>query len=793
MGIRLLARIASTWAAGLGVAWAGTASRSPHWIPKFAHQPVPSVSAPFLPGSFGVDGPRFAAFKAMAAHFRMDSTRHWELKDGRLRISYDLMQDLAGGALAPGEGRLGEKLAEALAAKGLALEPSGFAHAQYLPGDEQVLAGPQWAIHNTGAELGGRPGQAGIDVNIEKVWDKFSGSDSLVIAVVDAGFDFGHPDLKGRNWINQAEAKGKPGVDDDGNGYVDDSIGWDFVDNDNNPQDVHGHGTITGSIIAAGFDNQIGIAGALANARIMPVRVLDASGHGDEAVIAKGIQYAVRNGAKAVNFSIGGSADNAAMKTAFQAAQSAGVPIVVASGNDSIDLNLHPTYPACYPYDNIIVVGAHDHAGLMSHFSNWGHTAVHLAAPGEFVTTCSMPDPVYPWGSYFETDDIGWDTVGAWRLTKVAPLERTQSIEWVSGSNASLTSRDTLDLRGIKGGVLIFRIDFKAVNKYDGLILEANKVDSSNWITLAAFGGQVSGGILQSLALTDVDGSRFRLRFRTTLPSLFSATGRTLKIDELVLKVPNADPAAVHGYHQYDGTSVAAPYVTAYVGLLRLACDRMGVPFSRARALAGVDTMASLAGKVSSGGRLDMYKGLRFYLETLPNLRVTDSTALTWKAGEKVEYSLAVDPFVPETYAYSVGGLPPGVGIDGAGKLTWVPTEAQAGSYAVRFAAEGPTTLRRLLTVKIEPANPNPVPVARFPAVAREWEMGGRNFRFPPGMESGRHLIEVSAVDAAGRTTVLTRRWMEAPALGPAPALAPAAAGFREWRVRADGISLPAR
>jgi hypothetical protein len=372
---------------------------------------------------------------------RLDSTRHWEIKDGRLRISYDLMQDLAGGTLAPGEGRLGDKLAAILAARGVAMEASVPAGANYLPGDPQLLAAPQWAVHNTGAAFGDRPGTAGIDVGIEKVWDKFSGSDSLVVAVVDAGFDFQHPDLKGRNWINKAEANGKPGVDDDGNGYVDDSLGWDFVDNDNDPSDVHGHGTITSSLIAAGFDNQIGIAGAVAHARIMPIRVLDASGHGDEAVIAKGIQYAVRNGAKAINFSIGGSADNPAMKAAFQAAQTAGVPIIVASGNDGIDLNLHPTYPASYPFDNIIVVAAHDHAGLMSKFSNFGRTAVHLAAPGEFITACTLPDPVYPWGSYFETDDIGWDSVGAWRLTKVAPLERTQSIEWVAGSNASITSK----------------------------------------------------------------------------------------------------------------------------------------------------------------------------------------------------------------------------------------------------------------------------------------------------------------------------------------------------------------
>src|SRR5437879_3524653 len=106
MGIRVSIRIAGLWAAGLGMAWAGTASRIP-WVPKISHQPIPAVSSPFRWGSFGIDGPRLAAFKALTAHMRMDSTRHWEVKNGRLCISYDLMQDLAGGNLAPGEGRLG--------------------------------------------------------------------------------------------------------------------------------------------------------------------------------------------------------------------------------------------------------------------------------------------------------------------------------------------------------------------------------------------------------------------------------------------------------------------------------------------------------------------------------------------------------------------------------------------------------------------------------------------------------------------------------------------------------------
>jgi hypothetical protein len=631
---------------------------------------------------------------------------------------------------------------------------------------------------------------AGLDIGIERVWYKFPGSDSLVVAVVDAGFDFLHPDLKGRNWINKAEAAGKPGVDDDGNGYVDDSLGWDFVENDNDPQDYHGHGTLTGSLIAAGFDNQMGIAGAIAQARIMPLRVLDASGHGDESAIAKGIQYAVKNGAKAINFSIGGSADNTAMRTAFQAARTAGVPIVVAAGNDAIDLDAHPTYPAAYGYDNILVVAAHDHAGELCSFSNYGKAMVHLAAPGEFVPACGLPGPIYPYMAEFDTDDLGWDTTGSWRISKVNPIVGTGTLEWLGGNNATITSRDTMDMRGLKGAVLYFITRYKGATKNDALIVEANKVGSSTWTTIGVLGGDVDSSAIQSAALTGLDGSRFRLRFRTSLSASVSSTGRIFRIDEITLRYLDTSPAGVRGYLETSGTSVAAPYVTAYAALLRLACDRMGVTFTRARALAGIDSAAALAGKVSTGGRLDMYKGLKFYLETLPELRVTDSTALAWKTGRKVEYTLAVDPLPQAAYAYSVLGMPAGVGIDGAGKLVWTPAEAQAGTYTLRFAAEGPTTLRKSLIIKVELSDPDPVPLAHLPSAAREWEFGGRRFRFPAEMESGRHLVEIAAADAMGRMTILARTWMEAPALRPAPALAAKPAGFHGWRVRADGIPL---
>jgi hypothetical protein len=766
-----------------------------------AHRPAadPGLTSRHLPASLEIGSDaQFRLFKALAGRVKTDSTRHWEISGGRLRISYDLLQDLTGGNLPNTGGGLGDRFSSFLARDhGIEFRSGGTAHGTYLPNDKWLQA-PQWALKNPGTTLGNRPGKAGVDIDIERVWDKFGGSDSLVIAVVDAGFDFNHPDLKGRNWINRAEADGKPGADDDNNGYVDDSLGWDFVDNDNLPQDYHGHGTFTSSAIAAGFDNGEGIAGALAQAKIMPIRVLDASGHGDESRIAKGILYAVKNGAKAVNFSIGGDGDNPALRSAFQAARDAGVPIIVAAGNDTHDLNVTPAYPASYNYDNMLVVAAHDHAGLLCAFSNYGKTAVHLAAPGEFILVAGLPDPKEAWKDDFESGTLRWSAAASeFALSNASPVDGAQSLAWVSGNNVSATAPDTIDLTGVKGATIRFRMDFKpAYNNVDVVIVEANKIGTAIWTEIAVIPIS-TGDLVQAYGLQDLDGSRFKLRFRTSLNTRFSATGRALRIDDVVVAKPDPDPPKEPVYTVTGGTSLAAPYVTAYVGLQRLACDRMGLPWTRARALAGVADDPDLAGKVATNGRLDVYKGLEFYLSTLPDFRVADSTVSVWTEGRKVQYALSLSPAPEQAYAFSGGDLPPGAAIDGAGMLTWNPTADQVGEYTVRLFATGPTVLRKALTFSVRQELPvairseAPGLAAASGVAPAAWRWGGQSFRLRPGLTEGRHLVEVFGTDAAGKVRLLKRDWMDSRAFLQAQGTPrPDAAVIKRLQIRVDGIFL---
>jgi hypothetical protein len=767
-------------------------------LPAFPHPDFPGsgravppeISSGFLPHRFEPeDSLQLAGFKALASRLRMDSTRHWSVAHGRLEISHDLLQELAagGGAIQWGRGPA-QGLADFLRqAHGIRLHPSLPGFGRYVPDDSLFPVGPQWALINPGIDLPGAPAKAGVDVNVEKVWDQFSGSDSLVIAVVDAGFNFSHPDLAGRHWVNEREAKGAPGVDDDGNGFVDDSIGWDFVDNDNRPDDYHGHGTMVSSVIAANFDNRMGVAGVLAQGKIMPVRVLDASGHGDQNDIAKGILYAVNNGASVINFSIGGGGDNTALKNAFQTAHSKGVPIVAAAGNDSVDLDKHPAFPSNLGLDNVVMVAAHNPMGAISPFSNFGATTVHLAAPGEKILVCSVPGRKSLWTEGFESGLGNWKVTGGLSLSTAQPLEGKQSLVWTAGNNDTAVTAGFLDLTAVKGATLRFLLTYAPASAFDALIVEGNREGTSQWVEIAVFAQPAGPDAAVTFGLQDLDGSRFKLRLRTALTGLRSSAGRALKLDGLDITHPDPNPPSPEIYDVAGGTSLAAPHVAAYLGLQRLACDRMGLTWTRARALEGVTPEAELAGKMSTGARLNMYKGLSFYLSTLPSLRVRDSTALAWHTGETAQYLVDVFPAPPQAYRLSDSGLGADAQLDSAaGKLTWLPRKA--GAYALTLLAEGPTVLRKRMALNVQV----PVVTRAAPGQSAMLRLGYQAFRLPD-LPSGRKAwLEIFGTDALGRSKLLKRGWVVADEGGATwPEMPENPFAFRRLRVFLDGRELP--
>ncbi|MFN8589390.1 MAG: S8 family serine peptidase [Candidatus Eisenbacteria bacterium] len=234
-----------------------------------------------------------------------------------------------------------------------------------------------YGLHNAG-QTGGTPG---ADVRAEAAWDLTTGNPELLVGVVDTGFDWTHPDLAANVWTNPGEIPGN-GVDDDGNGYVDDVHGWDFVNHDANPMDDNGHGTHVSGTIAAVGNNGIGVTGVAWHARLVGLKFLNSSGGGSTADAITAILYATRIGVRVLNNSWGGSQYSQALRDAIVLANDAGIVFVAAAGNAGSDNDVRPTYPASYELPNIITVAATDRDDQLAPFSNWGAISVDLAAPG---------------------------------------------------------------------------------------------------------------------------------------------------------------------------------------------------------------------------------------------------------------------------------------------------------------------------------------------------------------------------------------------------------------------------
>jgi subtilisin family serine protease len=229
--------------------------------------------------------------------------------------------------------------------------------------------------------------QGDAPMGIDTAWRQTTGTD-VTVAIIDSGIDLGHPDLAPNLWTNPGEVPGN-GVDDDGNGYVDDVHGYDFVDNDGTPQDANGHGTHVAGIVGARGGNGIGGAGVAWQARLMAIRVLDDQARGTTAAVAAGIRYAVDNGARIVNLSLAGPTSTPDLEDAVRYAQAHGVLIVAAAGNDGADLATAPTYPAAYGEDNVLGIAATTREGGLSSVSDYGPGA-DVAAPGEQILSTAL-------------------------------------------------------------------------------------------------------------------------------------------------------------------------------------------------------------------------------------------------------------------------------------------------------------------------------------------------------------------------------------------------------------------
>ena len=228
--------------------------------------------------------------------------------------------------------------------------------------------------------------------DIHRAWDITSGNSEVLIAVIDTGVDYYHPDLKDNIDVNSGEIHWN-GIDDDGNGYTDDIYGWDVAgnqaglqDSDKDPMDVDGHGTHVSGIIAAVGNNGRGIAGVNWSTRILPIKVqADDANFFEDADVIEALYYARDRGVHIVNCSFGGSSFSQLEFDAFEDLRQSGILAVCAAGNDSKDTDAIPNYPSAYNLDNIIAVAAGDSGDNLASYSNFGAESVDVMAPGSSI------------------------------------------------------------------------------------------------------------------------------------------------------------------------------------------------------------------------------------------------------------------------------------------------------------------------------------------------------------------------------------------------------------------------
>lgn len=260
-------------------------------------------------------------------------------------------------------------------------------------------ADPNYLVHIAGAPNDPEfPFQSGLSgIQVPQAWDVLpSMMSQVLVAVLDTGVEDTHPDLTDAIWQNPGEMgldsngadKRSNQADDDLNGYVDDWRGWDMVSNDNQAQDDNGHGTHLAGIIAARSNNNLGVAGIAPNARILPVKVLDAGGQSDHIKVARGIIYATDMGARIINLGLGGDGTSALLNNAVDYALAHNVIVIAAGGNTS-DASVQ--YPASYT--GVVAVGAVDESYTHASFSTTG-AYIGITAPGVNIPS-TFPGGVY--------------------------------------------------------------------------------------------------------------------------------------------------------------------------------------------------------------------------------------------------------------------------------------------------------------------------------------------------------------------------------------------------------------
>lgn len=461
-----------------------------------------------------------------------------------------------------------------------------------------------WGLENTGQSVNGLAGTLGADIAFRAAWQMARAPEQeIVVAVADTGLDITHPDLAGNIWTNPAEIAGN-GLDDDGNGRIDDVHGYDFADDTPAMTDSGSHGTHVAGTIAATGNNGAGIIGVQPYAKIIPLKV---SSDGDTmatSALLDAFEYLIQLKEKGVNIvalnaSYGGSSSTTAERRSIEALEAAGIILCAAAGNDGDDLSLRSNYPASYASENILSVAAIGQNGELALWSNYDHEAVDLAAPGENIYSTlplnqALRTSLSVQGASYEAAAIQYAgiTDGPGGLTGGlihCGLGYPENFPAEVAGQIALISRGTLTfaekVQNAQAAGATAAVIYNHVDEGEPL---------GNW----TLGGE--GGWIPALEISQSDGEALR----ALLPAAATLVN---------------GPDLTAAYVFEDGTSMATPHVAGAVAFAALNFPGDTMAQRRARILASVTPSASLASTTATGGYLNLRGIVDADNDTLPD------------------------------------------------------------------------------------------------------------------------------------------------------------------------------
>lgn len=502
------------------------------------------------------------------------------------------------------------------------------------------------------------PASPASDMDSTQAWEVSTGSPEVVVALIDSGVDYTHPDLVENIWVNPGEIPDN-GIDDDGNGYVDDVHGIDTGDDDSDPMDYNGHGTHVAGIMGAEGNNGLGVCGVNWQVKIMILKGFETASDGmDTSMEIEAIDYILTMKARGVNIvSVNGSygyigEEDILEKEAIAALGEVGILFMAAAGNEGNNNDANPSYthyPSSCDLDNLVSVAASDANGQLAWFSSYGATTVDLAAPGDEILSTVMAEYYYTpaQGDLFYDDmESGtgeWTAEGTWDVTQeqahspVSGWSDSPGGRYDTNQDMMLTS-PVIDLSQIESPIALgfhmnYEIETAGIEYFDSLQIWylAPGDNEPVWVEIGAVAGSSNG---QWEVFSYLIPERYfweGFQFRFVLHSDYSIQKDGVYIDDVGIGVAEAD----YPCEYYSGTSMATPQVTGAAGLVASAYPDLGAEEIKFRLLEGVQPMKTLENKVLTGGILNLAGALSGDSDGDGILDGQDNCAATANADQK--------------------------------------------------------------------------------------------------------------------------------------------------------------